>query len=70
MGNDPLSRSDHLPRDFCISEIIMILKTSGPKVKEKDETTGDDDTSNDPSFLLFPFLHIIFLRSSSPPLSL
>ena len=36
----------------------MILKAFRSKIEKEDEATGDDGTSQNPSIILFPFLHV------------
>jgi hypothetical protein len=61
----PFSGSNHLPGDFCITNITMILKAPGPEIKKEDETTGEDETPQDPSLSSLPTFHIVFLFNVS-----
>ena len=37
--DNPISRANHLPRHLCIPEVILILQTSPPEIKKKNEGT-------------------------------
>jgi len=48
-----------------MTNIAMILKASGPEIKKEDETTGEDETCQDPSLSLLPIFHVVFLFNAS-----